>query len=179
MMQDSKFANSTSHKVTIARDARAEGGKRRILMSPSGVTIERNIQGIAMRVGIPATAYLGVALSLTGEANQDPTYKVRLAHADHELDIELSVSDSPSALEEWSYWSAYFSRPQLIESHDGSLQPLLSTMDAQDAPCVVYARRYGSSVKHRRPRFLMRRSRGKALEECGSFSGECEIISYE
>ena len=68
MMQDSKFATSTSHKVTIARDARAEGGKRRILMTPSGVTIERHIHGIAMRVGIPATAYLGVALSLTGEA---------------------------------------------------------------------------------------------------------------
>ncbi|NDA48364.1 MAG: hypothetical protein EBY21_14050 [Alphaproteobacteria bacterium] len=179
MMQDSNFVSSTSHKVKTARDARAEGGKRRILMSPSGVTIERHIHGIAMRVGIPATAYLGVALSLTGEADQDPTYKVRLAHADHELDIELSVSDSPSALEEWSYWSAYFSRPQLVESHDGSLQPVLSAKDAQDSPSLVYARRHGSSVKHRRPRFLMRRRNGKALTECNTFSGETEIICYE
>lgn len=176
--QDSRFKTGSTNKVQLAQDARAEGGKRRILMSPSGITIERHVHGIAMRVGVPASAYLGVALSLTAEADQDPTYRVRLAHSDQELDIELAVSDSPEALDDWTYWSDYFARPKLVESHDGSLQPLTQTSETSK-PALVHARRHGSSVKHRRPKFLIRRKPGKTLSECDSFRGECEIICYE
>jgi hypothetical protein len=179
MMQDSRFTTSANIKVKMARDVRAEGGKRRILMSPSGVTIERHVQGIAMRVGVPASAYLGVALSLTAEADQDPTYKVRLAHSDRELDIELVVSASPEALEDWTYWSDYFARPKLVEDHNGSLQPLTQTIEFSTQQNNVYARRHGSSLKHRRPRFLKSRRSGKSVSECDSFTGECEIICYE
>ncbi len=66
-------ANIAAKTFTFeAADRRADGALRRVSVDARRVRIERRIGGIAMQIGLMASAYRGVALSLAATNSGGP-----------------------------------------------------------------------------------------------------------
>ena len=158
----------------VADDLRADGGERWISLEPGRVLIERRFAGIEMRVGVPAKAYLGVALSIDALPNGQRTHRLYLAHQDRELDVNLP-SSSGDAVADWKHWARFFCAPRLGERFDGELEAVAET----SLPLMSAPRRRGAILTRRRPRFSMRRKLGASGHEQARPESIAEIGTYE
>jgi hypothetical protein len=137
-------------------DLRAEDGQRRVALSSETICIERRVVGIAMHVNVPTFSYSGVVLrAFRPEGAAADRYVIRLSHEDPSLEVVLhQTDDDQDVIALWRAYAARLSLPLLVEDREGRLQPVerLATSAAD--------RRNGSSVRGRRPRFLVRRRPG-------------------
>ncbi len=100
----------------LAEDARADGGRRMILLGPRYVTIKRRLQGVKMHLRVPVQNYLGVVLSCEKRGDR-AFFRVHLSHCDPELCVTLrESSDQSDSIEAWHHWAAFFTMPALVES---------------------------------------------------------------
>lgn len=141
-----------SYTAVTARDLRADGRRRQILLCRDRVTIERSFCGIAMRLSVPVATYRGVCVGLRQGPGGEFLYQVRLEHRDPDLSVLLAEApDDSETWAEWRGWARYFNLPALIERNEGLAvwgpNPGLSSAKAA-------ARR---RTKRRRPGFLARR----------------------
>ncbi len=143
-----------------AHDTRADGGVRHIELHRERVVLRRAIAGMQMAVNIRVSDFLGVALRGIDDAQM-----LVLAHRDPSLTIPLCVSsDREEIVAAWQMWSEIFALPQLAE--DKAREP-------------ATRRRRHSTMRTRRPKFLVRRRGGDPLNPANVHQGEREIIARE
>jgi hypothetical protein len=106
-------------QTQAAHDARADGGRRMILLASRCITIKRRLRGVKMHLRVPVESYAGVVLTRE-EHPSGAFFSVRLAHRDPELSIMLqAASNQHTSMDAWRRWAAYFGMPALIERGAG------------------------------------------------------------
>ncbi len=148
-----------------AFDARSDNRRRIVEVARETVTIRRAVAGVAMAIRVESRAYRGVALRVTGLEDGRFYYEVRLAHRDPDLSVPLGEGEDLAAVEaQWREWVAFLRLPALagrFESMDVQVN-LDGAEIVRRTPC---ARRRGSALTARRPRFLKRRAPGREWTE--------------
>jgi len=139
---------------------RADNRRRVIDVARETIIIHRTVARVTMTIRVPAIAYRGVALRLTGLSGGGVRCDVRLAHRDPDLCVLLAGGDDQAAIvARWRAWVGFFGLPALVERIEaGALGASLEVVeDAQRCP---RPRRGGKASTPRRPRFLARRKVG-------------------
>ncbi len=135
----------------ILADARADGRSRRVHLGADRITIERSLEGIAMRLSVAVEAYEGVCVGLKPGDGGRPYYELRLEHRDADLSVTLrEAPDDHGIWADWRAWAAYFGLPTLIERSDG----IAPQGDASQEDIVAFPRR---RARRRRAAFVRRR----------------------
>lgn len=146
------------------RDARADGGQREIHCSMHVIAIRRQIQGIAMKLDIPARAYRGVSLSIIPDRNERPVYRISLQHADADLAIVLfEAIDDHDVVAVWKSWAQYFALPKLLERRPGEFEGETQYIGATAMGARPQWRRRGGLLAQRKPKLLNRRRAAHAI----------------
>ena len=138
-------------------------------LSSEWICIRRHIAGLETRVNVPTQSYRGVNLR-SGAAGD--LFEIVLLHMDPSLEIVLArTGDDTDIIALWRDHARTLCLPLLIEDKQGRLQPV------EDASSPhPFARRYGSPLKNRRPRFLSRRHTG-LTGEMPQHRGEQELFA--
>jgi len=143
-----------------AQDVRADGGVRRIEIHRERVVLRRALHGMRMAINLRVRDFRGIALR-----GIDGAQMLVLVHRDPSLTIPLGVSsDRDEISAAWQIWSDVFALPQLPE--DKAREP-------------AQRRRRHNAIRARRPRFLVRRRGGGALDTANVHRGEREIIARD
>lgn len=162
----------------VAADQRADGGHRRVSVAAEGVSIDRRLAGIAMRVALPIRCFRGVSLSLL-ENERGCFYRVALDHADPELRVTLAEAASESEIApEWKAWAGFFGLPRVISLPDESR----AVSDCRLGALVLGAvqpRKRGWPLQKRRSAISARRIAGLTGRVQMLFRGEREMIGAE
>ena len=141
-----------------ALDFRADGGVRNVELHRERVVLRRAVLGMRMAINVRVSDFRGIALRGIDDAQM-----LVLVHRDPSLTIPLGVSsDRDEISAAWRMWSDIFALPQLPE--DKAREP-------------AARRRRHSAIRSRRPRFLVRRRGGGALDPANVHRGEREIIA--
>jgi hypothetical protein len=139
-------------------------------LSPTRITIDRNLKGIAMRLSIPVEAYRGVCVALKPARSGGFFYEIRLAHRDDELSVTLGEApDDREIWSDWRAWAGFFGLPALVERNDGPEpwapkagparpQALRRRIRRRRRPGIVTrrARREGPAIVHREREIIAR-----------------------
>jgi hypothetical protein len=145
----------TNRRSCAAPDARADDGRRRVLIDQRCIRIDRSVAGVKMRLAVPVEGYRGVVLA-SEEAAGGQIYYVSLAHRDTEFSVDLLQStDQADVLSAWQNWARYFSLPAILDEADAKEEEL-------HAETFLRPRRRGDSLTKRRPRISKRRQQGRA-----------------
>jgi hypothetical protein len=167
-MRQAQFASGGSNDIQAraAHDARADGGRRMILLAPRYITIKRRLRGMKMHLRVPVESYAGVVLAREASPSS-AFFSVRLAHRDPELSIILkAASNRGASIDAWRQWAAYFAMPALIEL-------------AGAEPLHALPRRRWGALSKRRQRLVPSLERRQTGGRAKIFRGERVIISYE
>jgi hypothetical protein len=180
-MRQAQFASGGSNDIQAraAHDARADGGRRMILLAPRYITIKRRLRGMKMHLRVPVESYAGVVLAR--EASPPSAFfSVRLAHRDPELSIILkAASNRGASIDAWRQWAAYFAMPALIERGVGQWEILDTLPLAGAEPLHALPRRSWGALSKRRQRLVPSLERRQTGGRAKIFRGERVIISYE
>lgn len=161
-----------------AIDRRADGHQRTVSLSRDIVRIDRRIEGIAMRVAVPVSAYRGVALSLMGDQTGALFYQLHLLHRDQDLSVILDCAgDDANILADWRLWSRFFRLPALVERRAGLVEDADFTLGGLLVGPAGPSRRAPRFRSKRRPSFLSRRKAGDDRLAALCHVGEQEIIA--
>jgi hypothetical protein len=145
----------TNRRSCAAPDARADDGRRRILIDQRYIRIDRSVAGVKMRLAIPVEGYRGVLLASEEVAGQH-VYRVSLAHRDTEFSVDLLLSpDQVNGLSAWQSWARYFSLPAILDEADPDEEAL-------HAESFLRPRRRGAGLSKRRPRAPKRNQQSRA-----------------
>jgi len=155
-------------RATIeAFDARAEGSRRCVEVSPERVVIARRVDGMEMRVALAPSQFRGVLLSVLVFEATDFLYQVRLVHADPEMSVTLGdCGDEADARTLWRRWAATLGLPRLVERTDGEYE-----IDRSPPSASPFERRRGRATLRRRNRFLARRKMGLRIAAGAAATG--------
>jgi hypothetical protein len=125
---------------------------QRIAFNREWVTIGRRIAGLETSVNVPTRSYRGVALQAFGEGG----FRIMMRHVDPGLDVALAEApDDAEVIADWRRFGDLMGLPLLVEDTQGRVR------EVPDGRAVMpAARRYGSPLKNRRPRFLAMRLPG-------------------
>ncbi|MDB5641964.1 MAG: hypothetical protein JWN07_1281 [Hyphomicrobiales bacterium] len=142
-------------------DARADGALRRVSVAGGRVLIDRQVEGIAMRLGLPCSAYRGVVLTLAG-APEAPRFIISLEHADPELSVTLAETpDDDDIVALWRHYAAQMGLPRFLQREPGMLEAAEQKIGQVAVGPAPVMRRRGAVALRRRPRFLTRRRMGE------------------
>lgn len=148
-----------------ARDARADGGIRHIELTSERVILRRAVRGMRMAVNIRVRDFLGIAL----RASDDDRQTLVLIHRDPSLTVPLLVTAEADEIGRlWQIWSDCLRLPML-----GADDPATRGLASRDP---ASRRRRHNAIRARRPKFLVRRRRGRAIDGMQVYRGEREII---
>jgi Family of unknown function (DUF6101) len=146
-----------------AADAAADERVRLVELSRDGVVLHRSVRGVRIKVSLPVTAFLGVAMRLVPPDGADAgAIAVMLEHRDPALSVPLfAAADTTDVLAEWHLWARIFGLPLLVADSDGQLREPFRRLGAVRVadPCQRLRRR--GSLQKRRPSILMRRKPGR------------------
>ena len=145
-MRQAQFASSASNEIQTraAHDARADGGRRMILLAPRCVTIKRRLRGVKMHLRVPVESYAGVVLARE-EHPSGAFFSVRLVHRDPELSVTLrAASNRGASIDAWRQWAAYFAMPALIERGAGQWEIIEPPLAGADSLPALPRRRWGA-----------------------------------
>jgi len=142
------------------RDARADGGLRHVEISRDRVVLRRAVRGIRMAINVRVHDFLGLAVRAADEA-----HLLVLVHRDPSLSIPLLMSADQAEIEAATRnWGAALAIDLIDEDTVGDGKP-------------ASRRRRHHVIKSRRPKILMRRRNGAALDAMPVHRGEREIIA--
>ena len=158
-----------------AADARADGGRRVVMLERDRVVIARGVAGVFMQIALEPQTYRGVLLRLMRLDDEGFHYEVRLAHNDPDFGVALAeCADQAEAELAWSHWARFFRLPKLVERVEGVPEtqcPMIGGVAARSA----VPRRNGRGLR-RRPRFLARRKIGRP-ELCEKVAADRELFA--
>jgi uncharacterized protein DUF6101 len=145
----------TNRRSCTAPDARADDGRRQVLIDQRYIRIDRSVAGVKMRLAVPVEGYRGVLLASEEVAGQH-VYRVSLAHRDTEFSIDLLLSpDQVNALSAWQSWARYFGLPAILDEADRD-------EEADRGESFLRPRRRGAGFNKRRPRIPKRHQQCRA-----------------
>ncbi|MCX5579544.1 DUF6101 family protein [Kaistia terrae] len=126
--------------------------------------VKRRLGGIPTTLSTPVSAFRGVAVRMTGDAETGAIHTVvELMHRDPSMSLPLVVledlGDGEDVAADWQAWGRALGLPLLIVDGDGTVRAPLDQM-GQLVVGQPMSRRSPSSLKGRRPRFLKRRKTG-------------------
>ena len=146
--------------VTIAC-GRSEDGVKRVEISSEWICIRRRIAGLDTWVNVPTASYRGVSLRAIAEGG---LFEIAMLHMDSSLEVVLArTADDTDVIALWREYARLLDLPLLAEDSHGRLQPIAGQEGAGP-----FARRSGSPLKNRRPRFLARRRTGLKRRASGA-----------
>ena len=147
-----------------AADPRADGGCRLVRIGATAVTIERSLEGVRMRVGVPVAAYRGLFIAVQAPSGRAT---LSLRHDDGELDVVLGSGEAEEVARSARAWSRVLGKAVEVE------QACVTMRD----PCARGRKRIKPSM--RRSAFSRRRKPGVAARTQTSFATEHEIIARD
>ena len=115
-----------------AADEAADEQLRIVDLHRERVVLRRSVRGMRMALNLPVAAFRGVAIRLTGEADQTPSaIAVVLEHGDPALSLPLSPrAESEDIVAEWQSWGRVLGLPLLVAERDGSLREPFARLGA-------------------------------------------------
>jgi hypothetical protein len=130
-------------------------------------------------VNLPVAAFRGVALRLSGNANEPPSgFAVVLEHGDPALSLPLFLSSATDDIvAEWQSWARVLGLPLLVAEPDGRLREPFARLGALRIEAPTWRRRRRNAIARRRPALLLRRRAGKLSDTPGVHRDEREIIA--
>jgi hypothetical protein len=146
-----------------AADAGADERMRVVELDRERVTLRRSVRGVPMKVSVPVSAFLGVAMRMVPpDAAAPATVTVTLEHRDQGLTVPLfAAPDSTDLIAEWRMWARVFGLPLLVAGEDGKLHEPFARLGAVSVGTPRERARRRSAIVKRRPRILMRRKPGR------------------
>jgi Family of unknown function (DUF6101) len=176
----SRTASHARINLTLP-DSRADDRRRKVELTRQRIILRRTVEGIAMHLQLPISAYRGVALCLSEAAGGDAHFELRLVHSDPEMCIRLARGEEEKAIiADWRSWLSFFALPPLLERELGCYVAAdgLSRLGALGVG-ISRPRRRNATIANRRGRFGLRRKTGRLDRLAEVFAGEREIICYE
>ncbi len=164
-----------------AVDEAADERLRIVDLHRERVVLRRCVRGMRMALNLPLSAFRGVAIRLTGKADELPTaIAVVLEHGDPALSLPLySSSESDEIVAEWQSWGRVLGLPLLVAERDGSLREPFARLGALRIEVPTWRRRRCSAIARRRPARLLRRRPGALPDVPAVHRGEREIIARD
>ena len=126
------------------------------------VTVRRMLEqsGVAIKVKVPVTEFIGVAVATRISDEGVLTSSIELVHSDSELNYQVFEEEgNHSVVAEWQNWGKKLRLPLFIKAGDGAYMPYSQQVDG----VMVggnQSRRKLAAEAGRRPRFLNRRKPG-------------------
>jgi hypothetical protein len=161
-----------------APDAGADGRTRLIEIAHDHVVLRRTLRGMAMKMRLPVTAFLGVTLRMVAaEGLQDDAVVITLEHADPALSVPLyAAAGVEDVVAEWQLWSRVLRRPLLVAEFGGTLREPFPTLGGVRVNAPTPRRRRRNAIKRRRSTQSLRRRNGLEQPTC-TIRREREIIA--
>ncbi|HEY8577886.1 MAG TPA: DUF6101 family protein [Devosia sp.] len=126
------------------------------------VTVRRMLEqsGVAIKVKVPVTEFIGVAVATRISEEGVLTSSIELVHSDSELNYRVFEEEgNHNVVAEWQNWGKKLRLPLFIKAGDGAYMPYSQQVDGLAVGSTV-ARRKLVAEANRRPRFLNRRQPG-------------------
>ena len=146
-----------------AADPRADGASRTVRVSATAVTIERSLDGVRMRVGVPVAAYTGLVIAVQAPGGRAT---LSLRHDDSDLDVVFGSGEAEEVARTARAWSHVLGKTIAVE-------------EACVAMGGAQGRRHKRIKPGRRSAFSRRRKPGVAARAARSFAAEHEIIARD
>ena len=127
------------------------------------VTVRRMLEqsGVAIKVKVPVTEFIGVAVATAISAEGVLTSSIELVHADAELNYRVFEEEgNHSVVAEWQNWGKKLRLPLFIKAGDGQYMPYSQQVDGVMVGNSASRRKLAAEAG-RRPRFLNRRKPGQ------------------
>ena len=128
------------------------------------VTVRRMLEqsGVAIKVKVPVTEFIGVAVATRISEEGVLTSSIELVHSDSELNYRVFEEEgNHNVVAEWQNWGKKLRLPLFIKAGDGNLLPYSQQVDGI-ALGLKHDRRRLAADAERRPRFLNRRKPGES-----------------
>ena len=126
------------------------------------VTVRRTLEksGVEIKVKVPVTEFVGVAVSTTISEEGILSSAIELVHGDPELNYRVFEEvGNANVVAEWQNWGKKLRLPLFIKAGDGNLLPYSQTVDGVHLG-QNNGRRKLVAEASRRPAFLNRRKPG-------------------
>lgn len=126
------------------------------------VTVRRTLEqsGVAIKLKVPVTEFIGVAVATTISEEGLLTSSIELVHPDAELNYRVFEEEgNHSVVAEWQNWGKKLRLPLFIKAGDGQYMPYSQHVDGVMVGNTASRRKLAAEAG-RRPRFLNRRQPG-------------------
>jgi len=126
------------------------------------VTVRRMLEqsGVAIKVKVPVTEFIGVAVATAISEEGMLTSSIELVHSDSELNYRVFEEEgNHSVVAEWQNWGKKLRLPLFIKAGDGNYMPYSQHVDGVMVGNTASRRKLVAEAG-RRPRFLNRRKPG-------------------
>ena len=126
------------------------------------VTVRRMLEqsGVAIKVKVPVTEFIGVAVATAISEEGMLTSSIELVHSDSELNYRVFEEEgNHSVVAEWQNWGKKLRLPLFIKADDGAYMPYSQHVDGVMVGNTASRRKLVAEAG-RRPRFLNRRKPG-------------------
>ena len=162
-----------------AQDSGADGQVRQVELHREHVVLRRAVRGMRMKLGLPVSAFRGIALRLVpAEGDQPAAVTLTLDHNDGALCVPLyAASDSDNIAAVWKAWGRVLRLPLLVAESDGAVREAIASLGAVTHADPRPRRRRRSAIKRRRPSIFLRRKAGRRIDGAPVHRGEHEIIA--
>ena len=126
------------------------------------VTVRRTLDksGVAIKVKVPVTEYIGVAVATSISEEGALVSSIELVHEDSELNYKVFEEEGNlNVVAEWQNWGKKLRLPLFIKAGDGAYMPYSQQVDGVAMGNNTGRRRLVAEAS-RRPNFLNRRKPG-------------------
>ncbi len=147
-------------------DPRADGARRTVHVGATLITIERVLDGVKMRIGVPVAAYRDLVVAVRLPAGRAALV---LRHDDPELDVTLATGEATAMALAAKDWALVLGRPIAVERACVSMAEAIARRRKRGKPAHAA----------RRSSFARRRGTGRAERSATSFAHEHEIIARD
>lgn len=162
-----------------AEDRSADGRTRVIELDRERVLLTRSVSGVLMRLNLPLSNFLGVAMRLlpaTGDTSD--SVAIVLEHSDAALSVPLHVAcETDHLIADWRLWANVLRKKLLVAELDGSLREPFTTLGLLPVSEKLPRRARRTALRARRPKIFRRRLVTRDLTDMPSHAGEREIIA--
>jgi hypothetical protein len=127
------------------------------------VTVRKQLEqsGVAIKIKIPVTEFIGVAVATRISEEGVLTSLIELVHPDSELNYKVFEEEgNHNVVAEWQNWGKKLRLPLFIKAGDGAYMPYTQQVDGVMVGEVAHRRKLAAEAA-RRPRFLSRRKPGQ------------------
>jgi Family of unknown function (DUF6101) len=162
-----------------AADEAADEKLRIIDLHRERVVLRRSVGGMRMALNLPVAAFRGVAIRLTGKADQTPrAITVVLEHGDPALSLPLFSSETADEIvAEWQAWGRVLGLPLLVAERDGRLREPFARIGALWIEQPTWRRRRRNALARRRSSMRLRRRAASLPDNPTVHRDEREIIA--